>query len=197
MERVERHEIVDQQTYEDERPAFGAAVPAVKTPRRVHVGEHLTFLFESTTTIRYQAQEMMWAERLVRERDIAHELDTYNALLGGDGELGCTLLVEIDDPAVRSVRLTEWYDLPEHLYARLEDGTIVRPTFDASQRGDGRLSSVQYLKFAVAWRVPVALGVDLAGMETETKLTAEQRAALADDLEERDAGTLSVAAAGP
>ena len=31
---------------------------------------------------------MMRAERIVREADIQHELDTYNALLGGDGELG-------------------------------------------------------------------------------------------------------------
>ena len=28
---------------------------------------------------------MMRAERIVREADIQHELDTYNELLGGDG----------------------------------------------------------------------------------------------------------------
>jgi hypothetical protein len=129
----------------------------------------------------------MRTERLVREHDIRHELDTYNALLGADGELGCTLLIEIDDPAVRAVRLREWFALPEHLYARLEDGTKVRPRFDESQRGNGRLSSVQYLKFAVGGTVPVALGIDLPGVEAETTLTPEQRAALADDLNERDA----------
>ncbi len=182
MKRVERSEIVDYLTYEDIRPAFRAEVLTLKAPRRIHVGEHLTFLFENATTIRYQVQEMMRAERIVRERDIRHELDTYNALLGGDGELGCTLLVEIDDPAARAVRLSEWYELPEHVYARLEDGTKVRPTFDEGQRGDGRLSSVQYLRFAVGHRVPVALGVDLPGVEAETRLTADQRAALAEDL---------------
>jgi hypothetical protein len=124
----------------------------------------------------------MRTERIVRERDIQHELDTYNALLGGPGELGCTLLVEIDDPLVRSVRLTEWYDLPEHLYVVTPDGARVRATFDEAQRGDGRLSSVQYVKFAVKGAVPVAVGVDLPGLEAETVLTPEQRAALAVDL---------------
>jgi hypothetical protein len=182
MRPVLRSEIVDLETYERMRPAFRDAVFAVKAPRRIHVGEHFTFLFENPTTIRYQVLEMMRAERLVREADIRQELDTYNGLLGGDGELGCTLLVELDDPALRAVRLREWFDLPEHVYARLEDGTTVRPRFDASQRGDGRLSSVQYLTFAVGGAVPIALGVDLPGLELETDLTPAQRAALAEDL---------------
>ena len=37
------------------------------SPRRIHVGEHLTFLFENHDTIRYQVQEMMRVEQIVRE----------------------------------------------------------------------------------------------------------------------------------
>lgn len=183
MRPVLRAELVDYQTYEDVRPGFRRQAMAAKDARRVHVGSHLTFLFENTLTVRYQIQEMMRTERIVRERDIRHELDTYNALLGGPGELGCTLLVEIDDPAERAVRLTEWYGLPEHLYVVTPDGARVRATFDPEQRGDGRLSSVQYLKFAVGGVVPVAVGVDLPAVTAETRLTGDQRAALAADLE--------------
>ena len=182
MKPVQRSELVDYQTYDDLRPAFRQEAMAAKAARRVHVGEYLTFLFENTLTIRYQIQEMMRTERIARERDIRHELETYNAVLGGPGELGCTLLIEIDDPAERATRLTEWYDLPAHLYARTEDGAKVRVTFDEEQRGDGRLSSVQYLKFPVQGRTPVALGVDLPGLTVETALNAEQRAALHSDL---------------
>lgn len=182
MRPVERSEIVDYQTYEDIRPAFRARVMAAKARRRVHVGDYFTVLFENALTVRYQVQEMMRAERIVREADIRHELETYNALLGGPGELGCTLLVEIDDPALRAVKLREWYALPEHVYVRLDDGTTVRATFDPAQRGAGRLSSVQYLKFPVGGRVPAAVGIDLPGCAAETALTAEQRAALAEDL---------------
>jgi hypothetical protein len=179
---VSRGDLVDYQTYEDGRDDFRRRAMAAKDARRVHVGPSLTFLFENTLTIRYQILEMMRTERIVRERDIQHEMDTYNAVLGGPGELGCTLLIEIDDPAERAVKLQEWYDLPAHVYARLDDGAKVRPTFDEAQRGDGRLSSVQYLKFSVQGRVPLAVGADLPGLEVEAALTAEQRAALADDL---------------
>jgi hypothetical protein len=182
MKPVPRSAIVDLETYEKIRPKFRELVMAVKAPRRIHLGEHLTFLFENSLTMRYQVQEMIRAERIKREEDILHELETYNGVLGGPGELACTLLVEIDDPEARARRLREWYALPEHVYAALEDGRQIRPTFDGAQRGDGRLSSVQYLKFAVGRHAPLALGVDLPGLVQETRLTPEQRAALTEDL---------------
>src|SRR5262245_56371981 len=100
MKPVERNEIVDYATYEDMRDKFRREVIDVKAPRRIHVGEYITLLFENHTTVRYQIQEMMRAERIVRESDIRHEIDTYNELLGKDGELGCTLLIEITDPTL-------------------------------------------------------------------------------------------------
>jgi hypothetical protein len=48
--------------------------------------------------------------------------------------------------------------------------------------GEERLSSVQYLKFDVRGRVPVAAGADLPALTLEVALTAEQREALRQDL---------------
>jgi hypothetical protein len=155
---------------------------AAKALRRVHVGPYVTLLFENRRTVWYQVQEMLRTERITDAAGIAHELATYNEILAGPGEIGTTLLIEIDDPAVRAVKLREWRDLPRHVYARLEDGTRVRPTFDPRQIGAERLSSVQYLKFDVGGRVPVAVGVDLSGLTAETVLTSEQRRALEADL---------------
>ena len=76
------------------------------------------------------------------------------------------------------------WKLPEKIYARLEDGTRVPARFDDAQRGRGRLSSVQYLKFPVGGRTPVALGVDMPGLQAEAELSPEQRRALAEDLAE-------------
>lgn len=182
MRPVRREELMDLATYERARPEIRAAVLEAKRPRRIHVGNVLTFLFENTATIRYQVQEMIRAERITGEAEIRHELDTYNDLLGGPGELGCSLLIEIPDPAERDVKLRDWLGLPGHLYAKLEDGTKVRPTFDPRQVGTDRLSSVQYLKFAVGGRAPVALGSDLPQLAVEAALSPEQRAALAADL---------------
>jgi hypothetical protein len=93
MDTVQRSEIIDYQSYEDVRPEFQKKVMMEKSRRRVHVGEWFTFLFENALTVRYQIQEMMRVEKIVREKDILHELQTYNSLLGASGELGCTLLI--------------------------------------------------------------------------------------------------------
>jgi hypothetical protein len=182
LKPVERHEVVDYATYEDRRTEFRWQVMKAKAPRRFHLGDHLTVLFENHLTVLYQIQEMIRTERIVRESDILHEIQTYNELLGKDGELGCTLLIEIEDPAVRDQKLREWWRLPESMYVLLEDGTRVPATFDERQRGDHRLSSVQYLNFDTKGRVPTAIGVDQPGLQIETAFTDEQREALATDL---------------
>jgi hypothetical protein len=182
VRRVRREEILDPATYERSRAEIRAPILEAKRVRRVHLCGALTLLFENTATIRYQIQEMVRAERLTREADVQHELETYNELLGGKGELGATLLIELPDPAERDVKLREWLALPRHLYLALEDGTRVRPTFDPRQVGTDRLSSVQYLRFDVGGRTPVAAGSDLPQLTGETPLDRDQRAALAADL---------------
>jgi Protein of unknown function (DUF3501) len=184
MAAVTRSQIQDYVTYSEGRDAFRKQVMEAKRPRRIHVGPHLTFLFENALTVRYQIQEMVRAEQMVKEADIEHEVETYNELLGGPGELGASLLIEIDDPDERAQKLAAWSDLMEHVYAGLEDGARVPVTYDRRQVGESRLSSVQYVKFAVGVRAPVALGVDHPAYRVETVLSDEQRAALAADLEE-------------
>jgi hypothetical protein len=180
---VEHKEILDYVTYEEQRDALRDEVMAAKALRRVHIGEYLTLLFENHLTMRYQVQEMVRVERMVKEADIRHEIDTYNEVLGGDGEFGCTLLIEIDDPAIRNVKLREWWQLPEKIYLLLEDGTRISATFDERQRGDDRVSSVQYMKFDTSGCVPVAAGVDLPNLQAETRLNEEQRSSLRADLD--------------
>ncbi len=182
MKPVQRTELLDYVTYDEQRSTLRPQAIAAKAPRRVMVGEYLVFLFENRDTVRYQVHEMMRTEQIVKESDIAHELETYNELLGGPGELGCTLLIGIEDESARQEKLRAWLDLPRHLYAELPDGTRIRPTYDERQVGDDRLSSVQYLRFDVGGVVPRALGSDLEGLTVEAALSDEQRAALAEDL---------------
>ena len=179
---VKRNEIVDYATYEDTRDGFRAEVIKAKALRRVHIGDYLTLLFENHLTIRYQIQEMIRAEKIVRESDILHEIETYNELLGNEGELGCTLLIEISDHALRDRKVREWWSLPEKIYLVLENGTRIHAAFDQRQRGDGRVSSVQYLKFKTNGSVPTAAGVDMDDLRAETPLTPDQREALRADL---------------
>lgn len=181
MQKVTRSEIVDFMTWTDQRPVERPKILAMKAPRRITAGP-ITVLVENTDTVRYQVQEMMRIERIVRDADIQHELDTYNELLGAAGEIGTVILIEIDDPDERKVKLQAWTALPDHIYFELEDGTKIRGRFDGRQIEDGKLSSVQYVIFDVGGEVPVAMGSDMPGLEVRTALGEEQRAALREDL---------------
>lgn len=182
MRKVTREEILPLEEYARRRDAERRAAMAAKEARRAHLGAHLTFLFENATTIRYQVHEMLRAEGRTAEPDVRYELDTYNELIGDAGELGATLLIEIDDALQRDIVLRKWLDLPRHLYVVTADGERAYARFDERQIGRGRLSSVQYLKFQVGDRPPTAIGVDLPGMELEVELEEPVRAALAEDL---------------
>lgn len=181
MRKVTREEIVDYQTYGDQRDELRPRILEMKVPRRVHIGPHLTLLFENAELVRYQVQEMMRAERIVREADIEHELATYNELLGDAGELGATMLIEIDDPAERAEKLRAWLGLQGAVYLSIGSRRVYA-SFDPRQVGDERLSAVQYVKFDVGGQVPERAGCDLPAYTHEVALTEAQRAALAADL---------------
>jgi hypothetical protein len=182
MAHLERQDILDFVTYAERRDAIRASAMAAKALRRVHLGQHLTFLFENLETIRYQVLEMVRVEQMVREADIRHELDTYNAVLGADGELGCTLLIEIPEEKGRPELLRRWRDLPGHIHLVCTDGSRIKAGFDPEQMSEDQLSSVQFLKFAVGRREPAALAVDLPELAGEVALEAGTRRALLADL---------------
>ena len=183
MTPLRRDQLLDYVTYEEQRPGLRPFFMEQRNARRVPIGSTLTLSFENTETVRYQVQEMIRAERMVREADIQHEIDTYNELLGGPGELGAVLLIEIEDPAERDRCLSRWLDLPEHVYVRLADGTRIAARYDPRQVGDTRLSAVQFLKFQTGGRVPVAVGCDHPDIRVAASLTDAQQAPLRADLE--------------
>ncbi len=182
MKPIERSELLDYVTYGEHRDEIRTSALRAKSVRRILVGEHFTFLFENRETVRYQIQEMMRIERIVKEDDIQHELDTYNELIHPRGTVGCTLLVGIDDEAERAGKLRAWLGLNEHIYAKAPDGALRKPTWDPRQVGDDRLSSVQYLSFGIGDEAPSAIGIGMPGIEAETELSGPQREALHEDL---------------
>ncbi|MDH4282125.1 MAG: DUF3501 family protein [Myxococcales bacterium] len=182
MKPVTRSEILDYVTYSERRDAIRAVALRAKSIRRILVGEHFTFLFENDETVRYQVQEMIRVERIVKEDDIEHELATYNELIHPKGTIGCTLLIGIENEAERDAKLRAWRGLNDHIYAKMPDGSSARPTWDERQVGEGRLSSVQYLAFALGTEAPAAIGIGMPGIEAETALSDTQRGALRADL---------------
>ena len=182
MKKVKRSDIVDYQTYSNQREAHRRRAWEEKASRRIHLGHYLTFLFENKITIIYQIQEMIRAERITRDVDIQHQIDTYNELLGESGEIGCTLLIEIDNPEKREEKLSHWLDLPKHVYLETKKNKKSYARFDPRQVGERRLSAVQYLKFKVDEKTLVALGCDFPSLRGRVELDIQQRQALEKDL---------------
>jgi hypothetical protein len=178
---VKRSEIIDYQTYEDHRAEIRSKVFEIKKPRRIHLGENLTFLFENHETIRYQILEIMRAEKIARESAILEELSTYNNFLGKSGELACVLLIEIEAESDRKPLLESWMGLEKCIYLLDQKGNKIFAQHDSTQVGDRRLSAVQYLKFVIK-EPPIAIGCTFDELAGETELTKEQRNALAEDL---------------
>src|SRR4051812_6549302 len=107
MRPIDRNEILAIGEYELIRDRFRSRVIEEKRPRRVRIGEHLTMIFENRDSVLLQIQEMLRTERITTESGILHEIETYNELIPGEGQLSVTLFVEIPDRALRDQMLVD------------------------------------------------------------------------------------------
>jgi Protein of unknown function (DUF3501) len=95
-------DVLDLRAYERVREDYRAKIIARKVDRRVALGPVMTLVFECFDTVRFQVQEMARAEKIISDEAIQVELDVYNRLLPGKGELSATLFIELtSDDALR------------------------------------------------------------------------------------------------
>ena len=113
LSRTDILSIVD---FTAQRPRLEAEVIAAKQSRRVLVGEHMMFLFENHLTIQWQIQEMARVEGIRTAEGIAHEIETYKALLPTPEQLSATLLIEYPEPGQRDSMLYKLLGLEQHVY---------------------------------------------------------------------------------
>ena len=193
MQPVTMTEVLDNPGYERVRGEFRSKVIAEKAQRRVAVGPHLTFLFETRLTVLYQIQEMLRIEGITNPKAVRHELDTYNELIPPPGGLSATLLIEYEDAQARERELPRLLGIERHVRLCAGDLPPVAATFDTRQIGEERVSAVQYLVFALPdlhrrlWQGfglsgQIRLRVDHPNYAWEAALSKDTAAALWDDL---------------
>jgi hypothetical protein len=148
MNKVARSEILDIAQYEKVRNEFRSRIIALKKRRRLAVGPMITLLFENHDTVLSQIQEMMRAERIVDEKAIQHETDTYNQLLPEPNELASTMFIEFKDAGSIREEITRFHGMNSGEATYLLVGAERLPAiFAAGQSDDRRISAVQYLRF--------------------------------------------------
>src|SRR5436305_2910253 len=94
--------VLDRQAYAERRPADRDRMIPLRRERRLRLGDQLACEFENTDTLRYQVQEMIYAEGISDPGEAAAEVDAYARMLPNSHELSCTLFIELDD--VKTVR---------------------------------------------------------------------------------------------
>ncbi|MCL6595260.1 MAG: DUF3501 family protein [Firmicutes bacterium] len=192
MRPVTRDEIPDLDEYEARREAVRAEMIRVRARRRVELGELVSLGFENRDTVRYQVCEMMRAERIRDERRLMEELEVYNDLIPGPGQLSCTLFIEVPDQSQIRTVLNRMVGVDEHLTLRVGDVAVP----GESEPGRSTLektASVHYVKWTLppeaqrrmrAGEGAVEIACDHPNYRRSVMLTPAQVAELARDLDE-------------
>jgi Protein of unknown function (DUF3501) len=166
MKPVTREELLDLAAYERIREAFMRSVLERKRPRYVKLGPNMTALFENRDSVLFQIQEMLRTERITQEKAIAHELETYNALVPSDRELSATLFIEYQDREERERMLVAMAGLEDKFRLRVGD-ELLPATPDERGSDHERTMAVHYLKFALTDAAIAALKAGSAAVALE------------------------------
>ena len=197
-EKIELKDVLNFFEYEKGRAEMLRRVIDLKRVRRVPVGQHLSFVFENRDTVLFQIQEMCRVERITDDARVQDEIDVYNALLPGPGELSATLFIEITDKAQIQAVLDRFLgidvggiDVGPTVWIQVGKDFALPGEFEAghSDEEKGKLSAVHFVRFAFppeAVRAfadsPVHLVVGHAAVRARVELPAETKTQLLQDL---------------
>ena len=194
MPQITRESLLTLEAYAKARPEFRARVMEHKKSRTVHVGEHVTLIFESELTVRYQIQEMLRAERIFEDRGIVSELDAYNPLVPDGTNWKATMLIEYPDADERRSMLAKLIGIERRVWVQVDGGERIYAIADEDleRETSEKTAAVHFLRFeldssaigALKRAAPVTIGIDHPEYRQPGRiLTPDVAASLAEDLE--------------
>jgi hypothetical protein len=192
MAPITRDSLLTLEAYAKQRKEFRAGVIAHKKNRTIHLGKHMTLIFEDELTMRYQVQEMLRIEKTFEESGIQDELDAYNPLIPDGTNLKATMMIEYDDPVERKAALSRLKGVEDKVYVQVDGHakTYAIADEDLERENEEKTSSVHFLRFELTPQMiasfkggaAVAVGIDHPGYASRIdELAPEVQAALAKD----------------
>lgn len=145
--------IMDMDSYAEQRGAIRKQMIEVKKNRRQAVGPAAMLYFENFETMRYQIQEMLFAEK-GGEEQLEDEMAAFNPLVPNGSELVATMMLEYADADVRATELAKLGGIEEHVSISIESGGETDKIFATWEQDvdrtspDGKTSSIHFLHFA-------------------------------------------------
>jgi hypothetical protein len=191
--RITPASLMTLEAYAKSRKDFRAKVIAHKQMRTVHLGEHVTLLFEDELTMRYQIQEMLRIERIFEEAGIRDEIEAYDPLVPDGSNLKATMLIEYQDPDERKRALARLKGLEDRVWVAAAGHARVYAIADEDleRETDEKTSSVHFLRFeldpptvaALKRGAALSVGVDHPALAATVDAVADAtRASLVGDL---------------
>lgn len=179
------------EAYAKSRDGIRTQVMAHKKNRRVALGHHVTLLFEDETTIRYQLQEILRAEKIFEEDGIRDELSAYNPLIPDGGNWKATMLIEYPDVSERTRMLARLKGIERQTWVAVEGFPSVHAIADEDleRENEEKTSAVHFLRFELTPAMRSALrngkslemGVDHPAYSARTRIDGDTRTSLMCD----------------
>lgn len=192
MQKLKLKDLMKLEDYVEQRLAFRAEVLEHKKPRKLHLGPHMTLLFEDRLTIQYQIQEMLRIEKIFVRKGIQEELDAYNPLIPDGSNWKATCLIEYEDAAERHAKLAQLRGIEKLIWAQVGDYEKIAAIAneDLERSNDEKTAAVHFLRFELAKPDLKALkagavlrfGVEHPAYRHSVEAPEQTRAALLADL---------------
>ena len=189
--KVSKSDLMSLEEYSKKRKEIRKEIVNYKKNRRVSLGPHANFYFESYKTMKAQIQEMLYIEKGGDEQ-IKDELTAYNPLIPKGRELVATLMFEIDNPVLRLDFLNKVGGIEKKVYMKVgNDKILAIPEKDLDRTSaEGKASSVQFIHFNFSEQQiknfkdidnEIIIGVDHNLYNHMSKISEETRKALSED----------------
>ena len=156
---ISRDSLMSLEVYSKKRPEFRQQVIEHKKHRTVHLGNHVTLLFEDELTLRYQVQEMLRIEKIFEDEGIQSELDAYNPLCPDGSNFKATMLIEYANVAERKVALAKLIGIEDRTFVQVEGQPRVYAIADEDldRENEEKTSAVHFVRFELTPEMKAAL----------------------------------------
>lgn len=188
-----RSDLWSLEEYAGRRQEFRAQVIAHKKRRNIALGPHATLYFEDQLTMKYQIQEMLRVERIFEAAEIEEELASYNPLIPDGCNWKATFMIEYGDVEERKVALATMGGIEQTVWVRVGDRgekIFAITNEDMERTRDEKAAAVHFMRFelrnsdiaGLKTGAPLFMGIDHGALPGSYEVSADQRAALIEDL---------------
>lgn len=156
---ITRESLLTLEAYSRARSKMRADIIEHKKTRKLHLGNHITLLFEDELTMRYQIQEMLRIEKIFDEDGINSEIAAYAPLVPDGSNFKATMQIEYGDEVERRAALARLIGVEDRMFIQVEGQPRVYAIADEDlERENGeKTSAVHFVRFELTAPMKAAL----------------------------------------